>query len=595
MNNKDYIDHFKIFDEIDSMVVPKDPHKPSINIPKNNKQTFGIGTKESKQTNLNQLNQDVMKALKNKQKYMNSPTTDKNKNLNSAEYTPNIIDIDRKKPVHLNQYINYVQDGKISVEDQKNQSNIEKAKEYVNKSKLGAALKIRPSSGNSRLASGNPNANSKTNLNKSQSKKIFSYGHPSSTSGIFNNNDKKANTSTKTNSRFEQLYQDNKRTQDKIEKKRVDYQKSISTNMVPKINSNSKNINRDSANFEERLYPYHKMNGYSQVINNNISNSNINIFVNLDQEESLFNKYYRKNPAKNYDNFNYQPKISDKSTRIAEKLGSSFERLIKKKKRAPSADRSYKSDYGIQLSRSSNVSRQSGKSGRSTSSSRYIDTNLYQRGLELKKEREQLYINNKEETIKKKVGECTFKPELYKKSNNNDRTTSSIDFYQRQMLSIKEKQELIIMKKDLQEKKEMEHCSFKPNINDLGLTDDEELIKKHSDEISEYISKKKKTFDKKKEDQEYKQKKFYQNPQNLSKPTKVNEFTFNTAKINYRRNLNRSIDYDARKYNDRLMVNRGGFGLNSFFDKKDYGTVSSSKLHNEEYYSKQSNNQGNYQ
>jgi len=577
MNKNEFMDRFKIFDEIDNMVISKDQNKSSKNLTNNNKkQNLMV-----KQNNPKQLQESTSKTnlgnnnnSNNKSKnFVKSPSVAEFPDPKSLEYKPDLIDIDRKKPVHLNQYLYHKKNNNSSIDQtsyNNNSSNKVSSRPSTGyQSNQGKTISNKYAVDKPQLKTGikqesRPSTCYQGNQGKNISNK-YAVGKPQLKTGI----KEESNSNTKnrvSSSRIEKLYQTGKKSQEKIERIRQDNLKYISINANPKISNKSKNINRDSSNFEERLYPYTKVNGYSQVINNNISNSNINIFLNIDDED-IFNKYYRKNPIKNYDNFNYQPKISDKSTRIAEKLGSSIERLLKKKKRTPSETKSYKSDTGVQISRSSNASKQSGKSGRSTSSSRYIDTNLYQRGLELKKEREKLYNENKEEMVKKKVLECTFKPEINK--STNDIRLSNLDFHTRQSLILKEKEEILNMKRELRLKKELEDCSFKPNIDVLGITDDEDVIKRHSDEMNEYVSKRKKMFDKKKDDIDYGKKIFKENHSPM-KPTIVNEFVFKT-KESREKFLNKSI----RKYNDKLMNNRGNFNLKGFFEKKDYGTVSS--------------------
>jgi len=558
MNKNEFMDHFKIFDEIDNMVKSKDQNKSSKNLPNNNnKQNPMIKQNNPKQLqkNTSKTNLGNNNSSNNKSKnFVKSPSVAELPDPKSVEYKHNLIDSDRKKPVHLNNYLYHKKNNNSSVDQISYNNN------YSNK------VSSRPSTGYQ--SNQGKTISNKYAVNKPQLKTGIKQesGKPQLKTGI----KEESNSNTKnraSTSRIEKLYQTGKKSQEKIERIRQDNLKYISINANPKISNKSKNINRNSSNFEERLYPYTKVDGYSQVINNNISNSNINIFVNIDDED-IFNKYYRKNPIKNYDNFNFQPKISDKSSRIAEKLGSSFERLLKKKKRTPSETKSYKSDtgvQGVQISRSSNASKQSLKSGRSTSSSRYIDTNLYQRGLELKKEREKLYNENKEEMVRKKVLECTFKPEINKSSN--DIRLSNLDFNTRQSLILKEKEEILNMKRELRLKKELEGCSFKPNIDVLGVTDDEDLIKRHSDEMNEYVSKRKKIFDKKKDDIDYVKKIFKENHSPI-KPTIVNEFVFNRKES---RENPKFLNKPIRK----LMNNRGNFNLKGFFEKKDYGTVSS--------------------
>ncbi len=565
-NNKEFIDHFKIFDEIDSMVIKKESKhsNKSLNEIKktssSGKITTAMQMKEPKQSlNLNSNKINPKNSSSNTKNYAYSPLDAKNKNIKSSEYNPDQVDLDRKLPVYLNNYL------------------------YHKESSNPNTGKTRPSSGKT---NNNPvnkqnsvGASNKGLLNKNQSKQNLGYGNYVNLKPNNPNPNNPFNSNTKTSKkssadRFEKLYMDNKKTQNKIQQKRVDFEKDLAVRSIPKIGEKSKNITRDSNNFEERLYPYNKMDGYSQVINNNISNSNINIFVNIDKDdETLLKKYYRKNPVKNYDNFNYHPKISDNSTRIAEKLGSSFERLMKKKKRPPSETRSNKSDFGagVQISRSSNASKQSGRSGRSTSSSRYIDTNLYQRGLELLKEREKVYYNNKEEKIKQKVNECTFKPKLLKNTSNTK--NNNLDIYSRLVQKNKVKEEHLQVKRFQRKKKELEECSFRPKIEELGITDDAQLINKHSYEVQEYVTKKKKIFDKKKEDDAYTKKVFKGDENFVIKPTRINEFSFQLNKNN--RHLNRSMDIETKKYNERLMNTRDQFHLKKFFEKKDYGTVSS--------------------
>ena len=141
------------------------------------------------------------------------------------------------------------------------------------------------------------------------------------------------------------LYQHHLKTQNKLKSKRNQIEFEFKANMRPNITDKAKNIIRNPDLFEERLYPYHKVNS----INTLRMSKSCKIFQLepiLDESKNLGELYgdhsyvnvYRKASNKSFVDYNFKPELNEKSRRIASEMESSKVRLTKKKGKKESAD-----------------------------------------------------------------------------------------------------------------------------------------------------------------------------------------------------------------------------------------------------------------
>ncbi len=324
------------------------------------------------------------------------------------------------------------------------------------------------------------------------------------------------------NNSGERLYNYGFYIKNKLERKRQEEQKKMLRQMTPKISLRSKSLNKDTP-VAERLY---------------YKNSNSPNKRRCSKENLKYNQY------------TYKPHINANSLKIAKNLEPTSERLFKKKKK--SGDRSEKTDgsnhqnnfsfytvnspyYKIGLNKSFN-------NNFSKSPKRNISfeksNELYMKGMEHKLKIDKIYKEHKEKE------EEEYKNYSYKPIIN---TTSPILLKnQKVLLGKQDKSNEAIYKKNCEWKKKLENenkkkkekldkikqkdYTFKPEISHLNLQNDENFIMKNLAQMNEYVNKRRQALQRKKEDEEYKNKRLGQNLNFCIKPTIPKEFNLSRSK-----------------------------------------------------------------
>lgn len=151
------------------------------------------------------------------------------------------------------------------------------------------------------------------------------------------------------------LYEDFKRIKSKLEKKKETAEEIRKRSMSPNITTMAKNIQRDPNNFQERLYPYHKVNQGYGYGTNALSSSKYpdNVKLHFHQKNHLYkvldendvfdiyghrinhdNIYHKEKPKIVNNDFTFSPAFNKKSIQIASKLEPAFERLISRRSKS---------------------------------------------------------------------------------------------------------------------------------------------------------------------------------------------------------------------------------------------------------------------
>ena len=368
----------------------------------------------------------------------------------------------------------------------------------------------------------------------------------------------------------ERLYNNAMLSKQKIEQKRKDYNTNIKQQMTPDISSKAKNIKRDPNKYHIRLYPAHKIstntNNSKKVLN---CNNYGNYYENMDQDEDIANfdnlyerNIYRKQFQKNHEKvFDYKPKIDKKSKKMAEKFGPALNRLLQKKKKAsrsitPVKNKLSNTDPNMSFRSASNNSKISSK----TRNERFNE--LYSKGLDFMKKR----VKVTEEKKKKEAEEYTaytYKPELRSRSRSKSQDRSAVklegkEIYERsknwkkEVLHKKEKEREMILTKA------KEQCSFKPEVLNNKLNDDEKFIKKNLNQIYQYVDRRQKSLSKQRSEEDYKKKIFTTGENYVMKPTIPKEFSLHcNSRLKNKTKLNNNntnlINYINNLKNDKLL------------------------------------------
>ena len=345
----------------------------------------------------------------------------------------------------------------------------------------------------------------------------------------------------------------------KLEKKRKEENDKIHKNMTPKILNKSKDILRDAYHFETRLYY------------NNDSNDNI---------------YYKKRTLSK-DNLNtFKPKLNKNSLKIANKLEPSSQRLIKNKKRKNNNNNEYynkcKEIYNNIYNNNNNnfnyTNRSNSISPKNSKSKESIKhcNELYNKGIENMQKKEKNYkqkLMNKQEEYKK----YSFKPNINKNSplidknitkknssvDNNNLNNKKQDMYTKQCEWKKKLQNENKRKKEIFEKKNFKDCTFKPNISQLNIQNDEKFIMKNLQQMNDYVNKRRENIKKQKEYEQYKNKRLGQISNHSLKPTIPKEFEFQTKERSHSKNKNK---FEDRK-NNYTIFNYNYNNNNNNFDR----------------------------
>ena len=390
------------------------------------------------------------------------------------------------------------------------------------------------------------NNNKKKNYNN-YNKKTPSHSHSRSNSKTI----QRSNSSNKNlilpNDSGNRLYNYGFYIKNKLEKKRKEENDKIHKNMTPKILNKSKDILRDAYHFETRLY-------YNNNNNNNESNDNI---------------YYKKRTLSK-DNLNtFKPKLNKNSLKIANKLEPASQRLIKNKKRKNNNENYYnkcKEIYNNIYNNNNNFNYNftnrsnsiSPKNSKSKESIKHCNE-LYNKGIENMQKKEKNYkqkLINKQEEYKK----FSYKPNINKNSplieknitkknssvDNNNNNNKKTDIYTKQCEWKKKLQNENKRKKEIYEKNNFKDCTFKPNISQLNIQNDEKFIMKNLQQMNDYVNKRRENIKKQKEYEEYKNKRLGKISNHSLKPTIPKEFEFQTRERSHSKNKNK---FEDRKNN----------------------------------------------
>ena len=328
----------------------------------------------------------------------------------------------------------------------------------------------------------------------------------------------------------ERLYNYGFYIKNKLQKKRIEEEEKLHRQMTPKILPRSKSIYRDSAHFEDRLY-YQSHN--ASKVNNESTDSNI---------------YKKRATSKENVKFNYKPTLDKKSIKIANRLEPSSQRLLKKKKRIK-VDNSPKNNsfYSISPCSASN----------SHKSKNIIKkcNELYSKGVENMHKREIMY---KKQKLKEneEYKNYSFKPKITKnsplldnsvvkttpKSRTSNNTSGNIneEIYKKQFEWKKKVENENIKKKEKIENIKQKEYTFKPEISHLNIQNDEKFIMRNIDQMNDYVNKRREILQKKKEYEDYKNKRLGLNRNFQIKPTIPKEFEFKTQNRSHSRSKSNS-------------------------------------------------------
>ena len=196
--------------------------------------------------------------------------------------------------------------------------------------------------------------------------------------------------------------------------------------------------------------------------------------------ESSHNKIKELN--RNMNNFTFHPLINKKSTRLADNLEPSNQRIrTKRKKYYKSSNSSFVSEY----QHSPYANRLNSSVGNRTEAFYlYEKTKRSQERKKIQKDfEEKKKISQEQEELKK-----MFKPTLYKKSNNNlithHRPNNSMYLINKERNTIK--------KEMLYQYNEGKQCTFKPMLYITNISNDESLIKSQIPYINDYVNERRK-------------------------------------------------------------------------------------------------------
>ena len=373
-------------------------------------------------------------------------------------------------------------------------------------------------------------------------------------------NRSKSNTNTNTkknisklqppNDSGNRLYNYGYYIKNKLNKKRKLEEQKAKKQMIPKILNRSKEIKRDS-NFEERLYYAEK----------NDTNDNI---YNRRRTLSRDNINYQKN---NKSIFTYHPKINKKSLLIASKLEPSTLRINRKKVNYSNyvEDKTVIDYYSNLFKDKNNFNYRKNKSNNNISPTcgNEKSNELYIKGLQDLKRKEQTYNENlqkKEEEYKK----YTFKPKITKNYSSSGsgmkietkKRINKEDIYKKNKEWKKRVENENITKKKKYDEMENKKYTFKPEINQLNMQNDVPFIMKNIQQMNEYVNKRRKILEQKKEEENYKKRKLGLNAVNYNVKTTIpKEFDLKTEKRNKSNKKERDLNIIKKKEKNNEKIN----------------------------------------
>ena len=318
--------------------------------------------------------------------------------------------------------------------------------------------------------------------------------------------------------------------------------------MIPKILNRSKEIKRDP-NFEERLYYAEKNDTNDSIYNRKrtLSRENIN--------------YQNYNKAR----FTYHPKINRKSLLIASKLEPSTLRINRKKSNYSNygEDKTVIDYYSNLFKDKTNYNYKRNKINNNVSPTCGNDKSneLYIKGMQDLKRKEQTYNENKlkkEEEYKN----YPFKPKISKKHSNGGikielkKKNPKDDIYIKNKEWKKRLENENISKKKKYDELENKKYTFKPEISHINIENDVPFIMKNIQQMNDYVNKRRKILEQKKEEENYKKRKLGLNAINYNVKTTIpKEFHLKTEKRNKSNKKERDLNIIKKKEKNNKRIN----------------------------------------
>ena len=340
----------------------------------------------------------------------------------------------------------------------------------------------------------------------------------------------------------------------KLNKKRKLEAEKIRKQMTPKILNRSKEMNRDPSKFEERLYYAEK---------NDTNDSIYNRKRTLSRENISYQNY-------NNSRFTYHPKINKKSLLIASKLEPSTLRITKKKINYSNyvEDKSV-IDYYSNLFRDKNNfnhKKRINNTAISPSCGNEKSNELYMKGMQDIKRKEQTYNENqhkKEEEYKN----YPFRPKITKNFSSSGlripskKRVDKNDIYKKNKEWKKRLDDENIIKKKKYDEIENKKYTFKPEINQLNIKNDVPFIMKNIQQMNDYVNKRRKVLEQKKEEENYRNKKLGLNAINYNVRTTIpKEFDLKTEKRSKSNKKDRDLNIinkkkrNTEKFNNQAVI-----------------------------------------
>ena len=336
----------------------------------------------------------------------------------------------------------------------------------------------------------------------------------------------------------------------KLNKKRKLEEEKARKQMIPKILNRSKEIKRDS-NFEERLYYAEK----------NDTNDNI---YNRRRTLSRDNINYQKHKKSI---FTYHPKINKKSLLIASKLEPSTLRINRKKTNYSNyVEEKTVIDYYSNLFKDKNnfnYRKNKLNNNISPTCGNEKSNELYIKGMQDLKRKEQTYNENQQKK-NEEYKNYPFKPKISKNHSSvgggmkieSKKKSNKEDIYKKNKEWKKRVENENISKKKKYEEIENKKYTFKPEINQLNIQNDVPFIMKNIQQMNEYVNKRRKILEQKKEEENYKKRKLGLNAINYNVRTTIpKEFDLKTEKRNKSNKKERDLDIIKRKEKKNEKIN----------------------------------------
>ena len=377
---------------------------------------------------------------------------------------------------------------------------------------------------------------------KEYSPKTFDVNLNRSKSRIINGKKNKSKNLSKLyppNDSGNRLYNYGYYIKNKLNKKRKLEEEKIRKQMTPKILNRSKEMNRDPNKFEERLYYAEKNDTNDSIYNRKRALSRGNL---------------------NYKDYTYHPKINKKSRLIASKLEPSSLRINKKKIYNCVGEKTLMKYYS-NLFRNKNNLNYKKKLNNNSSCGNEKSNELYMKGIQDMKRKAQIYYENQ---IRKdqEYKNYPFKPKITKNYSssslriNDKKKMMKDDFYKKNKEWKKRIENENISKKKRYDEIEIKKYTFKPEINQLNIPNDVPLIMKNLQQMNEYVNKRRKILEQKKEKEKYKNKKLGGNAFNYNVRTTIpKKFDLKTEKRSKSNKRERDLNIINRKNRYIVKIN----------------------------------------